>query len=641
MLHKKMNCFFTGGFFILFFLLWSFPCNAQVSTVSEDAGPADCIYIAGNPDLYPLEYYNSKTRSYEGIFPEILKKISTETGINFVYIQGGSQNKQQLLADNLQVDFVSVHQSSTFLAPSDGKNVLFFTTEIDGKSTDVYLSFTKIAPKDFVEKFCSSLDHLSKEDLMSIAWSCGIKSQSNRFPVIFLLAFLLFLLLLIPLTLLFIYRWKKNKQALEKTSFTDTLTGIANERFLTYYFEYYLSEGSCALYYLLYLDTDWDLIRDYQGEAESAELRCYVINCLTKNAQDGEISVRLENGAFVLLFQEGSIESAKERTTKLLKKLNSYSEQFSKDYPVKFHAGLYPFGNEKPTTETALFSAKQGYLHAKKNKQPYSFCNYHLISQANQRNRLQLEIQEAMKKGELHLYLQFIVEKQSKKICGAEALTRWQNPREGLLYPRQFIPLIYEGGIIKKLDLYMLEQTCRQLCEWKNSGYGHLMITCNFSRITLSDKDFIAEFTKIVSDYDFDHQRLWMEITEDSFSDNDQQILETIRECKRMGFVIVLDDFGSGYSSLRDLCDYPIDCIKIDHTIIQKSVQPRGMALINGICRLAHDMDLRVLFEGVETEEENQAVDQASGEYIQGFYYSHPLPREHAMSYFKAYTADR
>ena len=252
---------------------------------------------------------------------------------------------------------------------------------------------------------------------------------------------------------------------------------------------------------------------------------------------------------------------------------------------------------------------------------------------------LQREIQDAVKNGEFQMYLQFIVDKDTKEICGAEALSRWQNPREGLLNPGKYIELLYEAGVIEKLDFYMLEEVCKQLEEWKRQGYENLKISCNVTRTSVSKENFFEKFQEIVEKYEFAHEKLWLEITEDSLAENDVFIRKNVIECSKMGFFIVLDDFGSGYSSLRDLCDYPIDCVKIDRIIIQKSAQPAVMKLLKGICRLAHEMDMKVLCEGVETEEENKRVDKANCEYIQGFYYSKVFPGEHAMEYYERYTA--
>ena len=319
--------------------------------------------------------------------------------------------------------------------------------------------------------------------------------------------------------------------------------------------------------------------------------------------------------------------------------LNQYAERFGKEYKPEIHAGIYHLPAEKGKCELAVFCAKQGYLSAVKHNELYAFGSQRLVDEAKDKAKLRREIQDAVKNGEIQMYLQFIVDKDTKEICCAEALSRWQNPREGLLNPGKYIELMYEARVIEKLDFCMLEKVCKQLEEWRRQGYEDLNISCNVARTSAAKENFFEKFREIVEKYEFSHDKLWLEITEDSLSEKDVFIRKNLIECSKMGFFIVLDDFGSGYSSLRDLCDYPIDYVKIDRMIIQKSAEPAGMKLLKGLCRLAHEMDMKVLCEGVETEEENRRTEKVSCEYIQGFYYSKVFPKEHAMEYYERYTA--
>lgn len=252
---------------------------------------------------------------------------------------------------------------------------------------------------------------------------------------------------------------------------------------------------------------------------------------------------------------------------------------------------------------------------------------------------LKREVEEAVKNREIQMYLQFVVDKDTKKICGAEALSRWKNSRGELLNPESYIGLMHEAGMIEQLDFYMLEESCKQLEEWQRLGYGDLNLSCNITRTSISQENFLWNLRIIVNKYKFNYERLWIEITEDSLADSDITMCKNISECRKMGFFIVLDDLGSGYSSLRDLCDYPLDCVKIDRIIIEKSSMTRGMKLLNGICRLTHEMDIKVVCEGVETEEENKRIETSACEYIQGYYYSGVFPKENAMEYYKRYTS--
>jgi EAL domain-containing protein (putative c-di-GMP-specific phosphodiesterase class I) len=223
---------------------------------------------------------------------------------------------------------------------------------------------------------------------------------------------------------------------------------------------------------------------------------------------------------------------------------------------------------------------------------------------------------------------------QSGKIIGAEGLTRWQNHEKGMLSPAVFIEHLKSAGLIDKLDFYILEEVCKQLEKWNRTGKEHLWLSCNFTRMTVSRNDFIERFRSIVGKYDFSPDRLVIELTEDSFINNTTIAYNNVFECKKIGCKIALDDMGSGYSSLQDLCDYPVDMLKIDRQILLKSTTPRGDALLKGLTKLGHDLGMKVLCEGVENEEDKRRVCEADCDYIQGFYYSRVLPTEEADLFY-------
>ena len=191
--------------------------------------------------------------------------------------------------------------------------------------------------------------------------------------------------------------------------------------------------------------------------------------------------------------------------------------------------------------------------------------------------------------------------------------------------------------IIDRLDFYIFEQVFKQLEHWNKTPYQDMFVSCNFSRPTVEFETFLPRVREIVGRYTFKRTNLILELTEDALADNQALVFENMNACKKMGFRIALDDFGSGYTSFRDLAEYPVDVIKIDRFIITKSETEKGNALLRGIVRLAHDLGIEVLCEGVETEEQNKIVKAAGCEYIQGYYYSRVFPVEHAMGFYERY----
>ena len=156
-----------------------------------------------------------------------------------------------------------------------------------------------------------------------------------------------------------------------------------------------------------------------------------------------------------------------------------------------------------------------------------------------------------------------------------------------------------QANIISRLDYYMFEKACKKLSAWNGTEFQDISISCNFTRITISEKDFISKIKEIADKYDFDRHALQIEITEDSIEKNLEVALKNILWAKEIGFCIALDDIGSGYTSLMNLCEYPIDIVKIDRKILLLSNSERGRKLFLGIISLAHYLNLSVVCEGV------------------------------------------
>jgi EAL domain-containing protein (putative c-di-GMP-specific phosphodiesterase class I) len=254
-----------------------------------------------------------------------------------------------------------------------------------------------------------------------------------------------------------------------------------------------------------------------------------------------------------------------------------------------------------------------------------------------QEKKLAESILEGLENDEFKMYLQFVVDNKTKEIVSAEALSRWHSSEKGLLGPVNYIENMESSGLISRHDFYMFELVCRQLEIWNNTEYGNISISCNFTRITLSDENFIDNLKMISRSYDFDKSKLSIEITEDAIEKNIDTATKNVTLCKELGFKVYLDDLGVGYTSLSNLCDYPIDVVKIDREILLKTDTPRGKSLFLGIIALAHSLNIKAVCEGVETEEQNTLVTGSECDFIQGWYYAKALPLEECEDFIKKY----
>ena len=247
------------------------------------------------------------------------------------------------------------------------------------------------------------------------------------------------------------------------------------------------------------------------------------------------------------------------------------------------------------------------------------------------------KIRYGLKNKEFKMHLQFIVDNKTKRIVSSEALSRWETSEGEVVMPGKYIGLMEKSGLIIKFDYYMFEMVCDKLSKWGDTDFKEITISCNFTRITISEKDFVAKIKDIAERYEFDRSKLIMEITEDAIEKNLDVARDNIIKAKELGFRIALDDIGSGYTSLISMGEYPIDIVKIDREVLLLSEKESGKKLFLGIISLIHNLNLKVVCEGVETEEQNTLVSESDCDYIQGWYYSKALPEASAEIFYKEY----
>jgi EAL domain-containing protein (putative c-di-GMP-specific phosphodiesterase class I) len=208
-------------------------------------------------------------------------------------------------------------------------------------------------------------------------------------------------------------------------------------------------------------------------------------------------------------------------------------------------------------------------------------------------------------------------------------LSRWQHPTEGLILPQQFISLFESNGFILELDFYVYEKACQTLRKWMNAGKNVLPISVNVSKAHLADQQFGAQLKTLIEKYGIAPELLELELTESILFEDSHEAVSMIRHLKELGFSILIDDFGSGYSSLNLLKDLTVDVLKLDKEFFRKGgMAEKDKIIVDGIIRIANDLNLRILSEGVETQEQVDFLTAAGCHTAQGFFYAKPMPVE-------------
>ncbi|MFA6773915.1 MAG: EAL domain-containing protein, partial [Sphaerochaeta sp.] len=219
---------------------------------------------------------------------------------------------------------------------------------------------------------------------------------------------------------------------------------------------------------------------------------------------------------------------------------------------------------------------------------------------------------------------------ETRKVCGFEALVRWNNPEYGLVQPLSFIPLAEQTGLIRPIGMFVFEQACRQLIAFQQTCQERLTMSVNLSVVQLKDARIVENMKKILKKTGVDVHALQIEITESATFLDEPILLERLFELKQLGLSLAVDDFGTGHSSFSRLKTYPIDQLKIDIEFVQgiTTGSDKDKALIKSIIQTAKNLGMEVLAEGVETEEQLQFLSQHGCDKVQGFYFSKPLKVE-------------
>ena len=242
--------------------------------------------------------------------------------------------------------------------------------------------------------------------------------------------------------------------------------------------------------------------------------------------------------------------------------------------------------------------------------------------------QLENELQTAIAKNQLTVYYQPIVALPTKEIAGFEALVRWNHPQKGLVLPAEFIPIAEETGLITQIDLWVLQQACQQLAIWQETERysSDITVSINFSSRHFIRPDLVDKVAAILAETKVKPSRIKLEITETTLIDNTVSAVNILAKLKALGVSLSLDDFGTGYSSLSYLQQFPLDVLKIDRCFIrQLDCNSKNATITKALIEIAHQLKLKVIAEGVETEEELAFLSQNSCDSIQGYFFSPPL----------------
>lgn len=432
----------------------------------------------------------------------------------------------------------------------------------------------------------------------------------------------------------------KKKLEDEKINFYayhDYLTGLPNRRKFEEELEKTIinKKEKAEKFALLYLDLDrFKFVNDTLGHSVGDELLKKVSNRLSKRLRPHDHLARLGGDEFaIILNQLGDANETITIASSIIIDIERYFKvnEYDLHITTSIGIGIYPQDGQTVSellanTDVALYRAK---VMGKNNSQLYSPS---MNIESYKQFVLENDLRSAVFDKEFILHYQPKVDPKTRQTIGAEALIRWNHPEWGMLSPAEFIPLAEETNIIFELGDWVLSTVCKQINQWKIEGKPIVPVSINISAKRFLKDDLVTKLVKILDETNVETKWLEFEITETSIIQNEEKSLAMINLLKEIGITISLDDFGTGYSSISYLKKFKVDFLKIDRSFIN-GIQSCSddEAIVKSILHLAHDLNMKVVAEGVETEEQLAFLLQHQCDVIQGFLFSKPLEAEGFM----------
>lgn len=403
---------------------------------------------------------------------------------------------------------------------------------------------------------------------------------------------------------------------------TDALTGLFTKEAFYRKVEDTLRTGETG-YCIVAADLErFKVFNDTYGETEGDNLLRRVAREFQKAFDDKETLLARGYADQFFFFTK--------KQKDLEEKFLEISEQVENIFPftkviVKF--GIYEIGEEDDIVRAMCDRAALA-IGIIKNQYDKVFCYYNDTIRENLvlEQKITSMMNQALEMHQFQVYYQPKFDTEVESVVGAEALVRWIHPEYGFLAPSEFLPVFEKNGFITEVDKYVWEEVCIFLKKQKENGKKNIPISVNVSRKDIYNEDLSVYFPKLIEKYELEPRWLHLEVTESAYSENPQQLIQVVTQLREKGFVIEMDDFGSGYSSLNALSELPIDVLKLDMKFIQNEfLHKNSKNIISSIINLAKWMNLLIVAEGVENREQLEHLKELKCNIIQGYYFAKPM----------------
>ncbi len=442
---------------------------------------------------------------------------------------------------------------------------------------------------------------------------------------------------------------KETYEVTKELAEKDSLTTLYNRRVFNLILEKLISRAELdnQQVALLYLDIDnFKFVNDNYGHAVGDELlkvfafRLHEIvrgtDIVFNKKQDEDPTVaRLAGDEFAVIIPSYTEkDTARKVSHRLLALCDNGFTCEAGTFPISLSIGLAAYPQDGQTAEELIVNADSAMYESKKRgKNTVSYYSKELSEFFRRQQAVEMAL-KSLNVHELELYYMPIVEAKTGTIKSVEALLRWFSKSLGSVSPAEFIPLAENIGTYHKIDLWVLEQAFRESQKLRDHYGESLKISINLSAAELSRTDFAEKLYFLVDKYQVLPSMFILEITETFYKaqDNSTSEISLLQDLNKIGFQLAIDDFGAGYTSLMQLVEFPISIVKLDRSFIEKTMMKGKETVLQSLVEFCHSQQLLVTAEGVETKEYSKKLQQTGCDYLQGFYYSEPLPSDKLMT---------
>lgn len=439
------------------------------------------------------------------------------------------------------------------------------------------------------------------------------------------------MILIIILLVIIVSRFTgAEQQKIHDLAYVDELTSAPNENAFKERAREILDSNEDLSYVLICFDIqNFRYINEGYGHEKADVILKALAEALSECFSYNETYARIGADRFIgLTIDDGRNEY---RTVFIDEHIAKATRNILLNYPIKIKTGLYYIRNKQEKISSMIDKANLARKSIKGGSSAHPVAEYvdKLMEETRKQEHIESRMEMALQNDEFVPFLQPKWNMKENHICGAEALVRWRYPDGSIVPPGDFIPLFEKNGFIEKVDFYMLESVCKYLRRMIDEGRVVYPVSINQSRFLMHNPEYVAKVQKILLKYKIPKGLVEFEITETVFTHDMEHMLEVMNQLKDFNVELSMDDFGSGYSSLNLLRDIPFDVLKIDRGFLDESTQSdTGKWILRKIVEMAEGLKLKVICEGVETQEHVDMLLEIGCIYAQGYKYSRPISLE-------------